>query len=425
MTRTTSSLWRHRDFMLLWAGETISHAGTSVGRIALPLVAVILLAATPFQMGLLTAAGMVAFLLVGLQAGAWLDRRARRPVMLAADIARGVLVLTIPLAWWADVLTFGHLLVVALLVGVATVFFDVAYQSYLPSLVGRDLLVDGNSKLESSRAVSEVGGPPVGGLLVQVLGAANAVVADAVGYFASAAALAAIKAEEPPPPPATHARMRTQIAEGLRFVLGHRLLRPITACTATSNLFGGVNAAVIVLFMVHDLGLSAGTIGLLFAAGGVGGVVGAMTSSWCARRVGQARIVWLSLVVAMPFGLLIPLAEPGWRVWLILVAEAAFGFGVVVYNVAQVSFRQAICPDRLLGRMNASVRFMVFGTAPIGGLLGGVLGEVIGVRGTLWIAALGGMAAVAWVLLSPLRTMRDMPLADPEPDPEPAVHAGP
>ena len=413
MTRTRSSLWRHRDFMLLWAGETISHAGTSVGRIALPLVAVILLSATPFQMGLLTAAGMLAFLLVGLQAGAWLDRRARRPVMLAADVARGFLVLTVPLAWWADMLTFGHVLVVALLVGVATVFFDVAYQSYLPSLVGRDLLVDGNGKLEASRAVSEVGGPPFGGALVQLLGAAIAVVADAVGYFASAVALASIRTEEPPPAPATHPRMRTQIAEGLRFVLGHPLLRPITACTATSNLFSGVQAAVLMLFLVRELGLSAGTIGLLFAAGGVGGVAGAMASGWCARRVGQARIVWLSLVVAMPFGLLIPLAEPGWRVGLIVLAEAAFGFGVVVYNVAQVSFRQAICPDRLLGRMNASVRFMVFGTAPIGGLLGGVLGEVVGLRATLWIAALGVLVAVGWVLASPLRTMRDMPALDP------------
>lgn len=423
MNREDTSLWRHRDFMLLWAGETISHAGTSVGRIALPLVAVTALAATPFQMGLLTAAGMLAFLLVGLQAGAWLDRRARRPVMLAADIARGLLVLTVPLAWWADVLTFGHLLVVALLVGVATVFFDVAYQSYLPSLVGRGLLVEGNGKLESTRAVSEVGGPPVGGLLVQLLGAANAVVADAVGYFASAAALSAIRTPEPAPEPARHARLRTQIAEGLRFVLRHPLLRPITACTSTFNLFGGVQAAVIVLFLVHELSLSAGVIGLLFAAGGIGGVLGGVLSGRLARRFGQARIVWLSVLVTAPFGLLIPLAEPGWRLGLIVVAEIALGVGVVTYNVAQVSFRQAICPDRLLGRMNASIRFLVFGTAPLGGLLGGVLGEVIGLRPTMWVAMAGQLASVAWVLASPLRGMRDMPPA-PDHD-EPATELSP
>jgi MFS family permease len=409
MSTGTPSLWRHRDFMLLWGGETISHAGTAVGQIALPLVAVTALAATPFEMGLLVSAGMLAFLLVGLQAGAWLDRRPRRPVMIAADIARGLLVLTVPLAWWAGVLTLAQLLVVALLVGVATVFFDVAYQSYLPTLVGRELLVQGNGKLESTRAISHMAGPPVGGGLVQLLGAANAVVADSVGYFASAIALSGIRTQEPPPQPAAHTRMRTQIAEGLRFVLRHPLLRPITSCTATFNLFGGVQAAVILLFMVHDLGLSAGVIGLVFAAGGVGGVVGGVISGWVARRVGQARIVWLSVLITAPFGLLVPLAEPGWRVGLIVVAEFMLGVGVVLYNVAQVSFRQAICPDRLLSRMNASVRFLVFGTAPLGGLLGGVLGEVVGLRGTLWVAMIGELASVVWVLASPLRGMRDMP----------------
>lgn len=408
-----TSLWRHRDFLLLWAGETISHAGTSVGRLALPLVAVTVLAATPFQMGLLTSAGMLAFLLVGLQAGAWLDRRARRPVMLAADIARGLLVLTVPLTWWMGILTFGQLLVVTLLVGVATVFFDVAYQSYLPSLVGREVLVDGNSKLESTRAISEVGGPPLGGGLVQFLGAANAVMADALGYFASAAMLSAIRTEEPRLAAQPQTRLRSQIAEGLRFVVGHPLLRPITLCTATFNVFGGVQTAVLMLFLVRELGLSAGAIGLLFAAGGLGGVLGALTSGWFARRLGQARIVWLSVLVTAPFGLLIPLAQPDWRLVFIVIAEITLGIGVVTYNVAQVSFRQAICPDRLLGRMNASVRFLVFGTAPVGGLLGGLLGEAVGLRGTVWVAMLGQVAAVTWVLASPLRRLRDLP---PAPD---------
>ncbi|HEY0638959.1 MAG TPA: MFS transporter [Pseudonocardiaceae bacterium] len=407
--RATPSLWRHRDFMLLWAGETVSHAGTAVGRIALPLLAATTLAATPFEMGLLTAAGMLAFLLVGLQAGAWLDRVPRRPVMLAADVARGLLALTVPLAWWAGVLTLAQVLVVALLIGVATVFFDVAYQSYLPSLVGRQVLVDGNSKLESTRAVSEVAGPPVGGGLVQWLGAANTVLADAVGYFASAAALAAIRTPEPPPEPATHARLRSQIAEGLRFVGTHPLLRPIVSCTATFNFFGSIQAAVVVLFLVRELGLSAGTVGLLFAAGGIGGVVGAMIAGRVGRLVGQARIIWLSVLVTAPFALLIPLGAPGWRLALIVVGEIALGVGVVLYNVAQVSFRQAICPDRLLGRMNASVRFIVFGTAPLGGLVGGVLGETIGVHGALWVGVGGEVLAVAWVLFSPLRTMRDLP----------------
>ena len=413
MAQGRTSLWRHRDFMLLWSGETVSHFGTAVSAIALPLVAVTTLAVTPFQMGLLTAAETAAFLLVGLPAGAWLDRLRRRPVMLAADVARGVLLASIPLAWWAGVLTFGQMLVVALLTGLATVFFDVAYQSYLPSLVGRDVLIEGNSKLESTRSLSHIAGPAIGGGLVQLLGATTAVLVDAVSYLVSAAALAGVRTAEPQPAPTEHQRLRSQIAEGLRFVLRHPLLRPITACTGTFNFFNGIQAAVIVLFLARELGLSPGTIGLLFTAGGIGGLLGAITSAWCARRFGQARIIWLSTLVTAPFGLLIPLAQPDWRIVLIFVADVIIGYGVVVYNVAQVSFRQAICPDRLLGRMNASIRFLVWGTLPLGSLVGGVLGEWLGVRGALWVAMGGQVLGVLWVLLSPLRTMRDLPTEEP------------
>lgn len=415
------TLWRHRDFRLLWAGETVSHFGTAVSAIALPLIAVTTLAVTPFQMGLLTAAETLAFLLVGLPAGAWLDRMRRRPVMLAADLMRAVLLASIPLAWWLDLLSLEQLLVVALLTGVATVFFDVGYQSYLPSLVGRQVLVEGNSKLESTRSLAHVTGPALGGGLVQLLGATMAIVVDAVSYLVSAVALGAVRSPEPVPEPARHTRLRSQIAEGLRFVLHHPLLRPITGCTGTANLFGGIHTAAIVLFLARELGLSAGTIGLLFAAGGVGGLLGAVTASWWAKRVGQARIIWLSILLTSPFGLLIPLAEAGWRVGLIFVAEVMIGYGVVVYNVAQVSFRQAICPDRLLGRMNASVRFLVWGTMPLGGLLGGLLGEWLGVRGALWVGMIGQALAVVWVLASPLRTMRDLPQPE-EPQPQPVHH---
>jgi MFS family permease len=408
-TQSRTSLWRHRDFTLLWGGETVSHFGTAVSMVALPLVAVTTLAVTPLQMGLLTSAETAAFLLVGLPAGAWLDRMRRRPVMLVADVARAALLASIPLAWWAGQLTIGQLLVVALLVGLATVFFDVAYQSYLPSLVGREVLIEGNSKLESTRSLAQITGPAIGGGLVQLLSATTAVLVDAVSYLVSAASLAMVRTAEPAPEPARHQRLRTQIAEGLRFVLGHRLLRPITGCTGTSNFFSGVLGAVIMLFLARELGLAPGTIGLLFTAGGVGGLLGAVTSAWCARTVGQARIIWLSLVVTAPFGLLVPLAQADWRVAFIVVGDVMIGYGVVAYNVAQVSFRQAICPHRLLGRMNASIRFLVWGTLPLGGLVGGVLGEWLGVRGTLWVAMTGQLVAVLWVLASPLRTMRDLP----------------
>jgi predicted MFS family arabinose efflux permease len=410
-TAPSRSLWRHRDFMLLWGGETVSQAGTQVSLLALPLVAVTTLAVTPFQMGLLASAETLAFLLVGLPAGAWLDRMRRRPVMLTADVVRGVLLLSVPLAWWAGVLTFAQLVVVALLVGLATVFFDVAYQSYLPSLIGRTALVDGNGKLESTRSLAQIGGPAMGGGLVQLLGATTAVVVDSVSYFLSALALGVIRTREPEPEPAEHPRLRSQIAEGLRFVLRHPLLRPITACTGTSNFFSGVGFAVEMIFMVRILGLSAGAIGLLLTGGGIGGVLGAVTTLWWTRRVGQARTIWLVGVLTFPAAVLVPLAEPGWRISLIFISGLFVGYGVVVYNVAQVSFRQAITPDRLLGRMNASVRFLVWGTLPLGGFVGGVLGEWIGIRETLWVAATGQVLALLWVIASPLRTMRDLPQA--------------
>ncbi|HEY3261142.1 MAG TPA: MFS transporter [Pseudonocardiaceae bacterium] len=414
MARARTSLWRHRDFTLLWGGETVSHFGTAVSAIALPLVAVTTLAVTPFQMGLLTMAETAAFLLVGLPAGAWVDRMRRRPVMLTADLARAVLLASIPLAWWAGLLTFEQMLVVALLTGLATVFFDVAYQAYLPSLVGREVLVEGNSKLQATQSLSQITGPAIGGGLVQLLGATTAVLVDAVSYLVSAVALAGVRTVEPAREPAEQGgNLRTQIAEGLRYVLRHPLLRPITCSTGTFNFFNGIQNAVIVLFLARVLGLAPGTIGLLFTAGGIGGLLGAITSAWAARRFGQARVIWLSVLVTAPFGLLIPVAQADWRIALIFIADVAIGYGVVVYNVAQVSFRQAICPDRLLGRMNASIRFLVWGTLPLGALVGGLLGEWLGVRGALWVAMGGQILAVLWVLGSPLRTMRDLPTEQP------------
>jgi MFS family permease len=412
MTTGRATLWRHRDFLLLWTGETVSQVGTMVGQLAVPLVAATALAATPWEMGLLTAATTAAFLVVGLPAGALLDRVRRRPVMIAADLARFALLGSLPLAWWLDLLSFGQLLVVALLGGVATVFFDVAYQSVLPSVVGREGLVDGNTKLESTRAGAHAAGPALGGGLVQLVGAANAVLLDAVSFLISAAALARMRAPEQAPPRSGRS-LRTEIGEGLRYVLGHRLLRAITACTGTANLFGGAMMAVQVLYLATELDLPAGAVGLVLSAAGVAGVAGAVTAGWWIRRLGQARVVVWALLVTGPLLLLVATGSPVW----FAVGLAAESYGAVLYNVAQVSFRQAICPDRLLGRMNASIRFLVWGTIPLGGLLGGALGELLGLRATLLVAAVGTMLAPAWVLLSPLRRLRDLPDAE-EPDTE-------
>lgn len=405
------SLWFHRDFRRLWAGDTASQFGTFTSRTVLPVLAATALAASPLEMGLLTAAENAAFLLLGLPAGVWVDRMRRRNLMVRADLMRGTLLLSLPVAWWLDVLTLPQLLVTALLVSVCTLFFDVAYQSYLPSLVGRARLVEGNAKLQASQAVANVTGPGIAGALAQALGAANAVTAVGFGYVTSAAFLRRIRADEPAPPPRDGTRLRAQVAEGLRFVFGNTTLRAITLCTASGNFAGGAFTAVEVLFLTRTVGLTPAGVGAVLAAGGVGGVAGALTAGWWTRWAGQARAVWVVPLLTWPAQLLIALAAPGWRAVLAGAGLAVAGYGIVVYNVAQVSYRQAVCPDRLLGRMNASVRFVVWGTLPVGGLLGGVLGELIGVPATVWITCSALSVAGLWVVFSPLRTMRDVPAA--------------
>lgn len=403
------SLFFHADFRRLWAGDTASQVGAFAGHTVIPLLAATVLAATPFQMGLLTAAETIAFLIIGLPAGVWVDRMRRRVLMLRADFVRAALLFTVPLAWWAGVLSLTQLIIVATLVGVATVFFDVAYQSYLPSLVGREHLLEGNAKLQASQSVAFLTGPGIGGGLVQLAGAANAVLMTGVGFLTSALCLLRIRTVEEVPEQHEEAKLLPQIAEGLRFVFKDPALRSIVACTGTCNLFNGAFTAVQILFLNRTLGLPPAAVGIVLAIGGVGGIVGAVFAGRITARLGQARSIWLVPLLTWPLQLLIPLAEPGWMVALIPGALLFTGFGIIIYNVAQVSYRQAVCPDRLLGRMNASVRFIVWGMLPLGGLLGGALGETIGIRATVWFAIIGESAAVLWVVFSPIRKLRDLP----------------
>lgn len=408
------TLWRHRDFLLLWAGESVAQVGIMISHLALPLLAATALGATPWEMGLLVAAERGAFLLVGLPAGVLLDRVRRLPVMIGANLARCVLIGSIPLAWVAGVLTFAQLLVVALLAGVATVLFDVGYQSVLPAVVGRSGLVEGNAKLESTRAAAEAAGPALGGGLVQLAGAATAVFLDAIGYLVSAAFLTRMRTRETVAAPDPDRSLRAEMSEGLRYVLRHPLLRPIALCTGTANLFSGVLAAVTVLFLARELGQPPAVVGLVLAAGSAGGVLGAFTAGLWIRRLGQGRTIVTALLVTGPVAFVLPLATAGPGLAWFALGMAAVAYGGVVYNVAQVSFRQAVCPDHLLGRMNASIRFLVWGTIPFGGLLGGALGELIGLRATVLVTAVGMVLCPVWVLASPLRRLRDLPDAVPQ-----------
>ncbi|MEU7987620.1 MFS transporter [Streptosporangium canum] len=406
---TPPSLFRHRNFMLLFSADTISQFGTQISLLALPLVAVLALGASEFETGLLIAAETAAFLLVGLPAGVWVDRMRRRRILIAADLVRGALLASVPITWWLGALTLPHLYGVALGMGLATVFFDIAYQSYLPTLVGRDQLVDGNAKLEIVRSAAGVAGPGAGGGLIQVLTAPVAVLADAVSFLGSALFLWRIDAVEQTPDPAERRGLLKEIGEGLRFVATHRILRMIAASTATANFTGGMLAAVEMIFLTRVLGLSPGAIGLLFSAAALGGLVGAAIVGTVGRRAGTARTIWLSILATGPFMLLVPLSGPGWGTSLFAIGMFMNGVGVVLYNVSQVSFRQSVTPEHMLGRMNATMRFVVWGTLPLGGLAGGVLGEIFGARTTLWISVVLALLAVVPLLLSPLRTMRDLP----------------
>ncbi len=423
MTAPRPSLWHHRDFLRLWVGDSISQIGTAVSLIALPLLAIKVLDATPFEVGLLTTFETAAFLLVGLPAGAWVDRLRRRNVLIVTDIGRAALLGSLPLAWYFDLLTLPQLYLVALVTGVLTVFFDVSYQSYLPSLVGRDYLVEGNAKLEASRAVAQIAGPSIGGGLVQWLTAPYAIVVDALSYLWSAVWVGAISSREERPQKAPDRHLGREIREGLSFVLRHRLLRAITATTGMSNLFSTIlnTAFIIVLADQAQLDLSAGTIGLVFTVGSVGGLLGAVVAERVARRVGQGITIWLSILVSAPFALVTPLVQQGWVLWIVAACWAVIGFFVVIYNVTQVSFRQGLCPERLLGRMNATIRFLVWGTMPLGGFIGGVLGSTIGVRATMWVGAIGMALSFLPAFLSPLRTMRELPTSY---DAEAAVRPG-
>ncbi len=400
----------HRDFRLLWGGETVSELGSQVSLLAIPLLAVRTLHATTFEMGLLTAASTAAFLVVGLPAGVWLDRVRRRRAMVWADLGRVLALGSVPVAYTIGRLTLAQLFVVTLASGILTVFFDVAYQSYLPTLVGREHVVEGNAKLTGSAQVAAVAGPSVAGGLVQAIGGSRAVAVDSVSFLVSAVAVAAIDVPEPKPevPAEGHPKLVHDIAEGLRFVFGNALLRAIAATTATSNLFSGIAAAVEIVFLVRAVHASPGVIGLLFTMGGIGGVLGAFAAGPIARRLGGARATIVGIAGNLG-GLLIPLTMPGAGLLFFGFGLMIVGFSVVIYNVNQVSFRQRFCPDRLLGRMNATMRFVVWGVLPVGALIGGVLGSVAGLRPTLWIGAVGEVLAGIWLLASPMRTMRDFP----------------
>ena len=406
------ALWRDRDFRRFWIGQAVYSMGDEISALALPLIAVLTLGASATQMGIINALGYLPFLLVGLQAGVWVDRMRRRQILIWGDVGQGALLLTIPAAATLGILRIEQIYVIALLIGAINVVASVAQQSFLPSLVQRRHLPAANSRLEATRSVTGIVGPGVAGFLVQILTAPIAILVNAVTLGVSATLLGSMRTKEPPlPPDAGRGGMRAQVAEGLGIVLRHPLLRPLMSCGMTHNFFRRMFEAIFVLYLVSELGVDPALLGLIIAAGGPGALLGALAAVRVARRIGVGpTIVWAQVLTGIAC-LATPLAGgPIWLAALILATgEFLLGIARTMFNITQLSLRQAITPDRLQGRVNATMRFMMWGVTPLGALSGGLLGTAIGLRPALFIGAVGVLVAFAWVGFTEVGRLRDQP----------------
>jgi MFS family permease len=411
MVRTKQSLWRDQRFMKLWTGQTISEMGSTVTREAIPFVALLVLGATPVQMGFLAATFTAPVLVVGLVAGVVVDRLRRRPVLILSDLARAVLVGTIPLAALLGVLHVWHLFVIAATVGVLNVLFDVAYQSFLPNLVGRANVADANAKMGVSASVAEVTAPGVAGALVQVLSAPLAIAIDACSYLASAFLIGMVRFEEPARLPHKQPRIWNDMAEGLRVVWRHPLLRAFAGSAATRSFFGNFFAALYGLYAIRDLGLGPAAIGITVAFGGAGDLVGAFLVGRLVRTNAVGRVLCGALLFGGAISLCMPFIHgPALVAVAVLMAVQFFGDAArSLYDVIVLSVQQAITPDHLMGRVNATMQLFAFGMAPFGALAGGFLGSALGVRQTVAVAVFGGMLGLVWLYFSPVRSLKALP----------------
>ena len=401
-------LWRHPDFLRLWSAQTVSQFGSQVSQLALPLAAILVLDASAFEVALLGTVEFLPFLLFALPAGVWVDRLRRKPILVLGDLGRAVALASVPLAYAFDALTIWELYAVGFLVGVCTVFFDVAYQSYLPSLVDRSQLVDGNSKLEVSRSGAALAGPGLAGALIGAVTAPYAILLDAVSFLASAGLVLRIRRAEPLPEPTAKPSMRRELVEGLRYLLGHRFWRPLAVTVALSNFFNTLAFSIFLVYAVRQLDLSAALIGLVLGVGNVGWLLGAVAANRLSARLGVGLTLVGSAMVFGPALLLVPAAPQSQPIPFIVVALILASFAGIVFNVTGLSFQQAVTPDRLLGRLNATRRFIVWGVIPLGSLAGGALASLIGLRPTLWVGAIGGSLSFLPLLFSPVRSIGPM-----------------
>jgi MFS family permease len=412
LRRPTGALWSNADFLNLWTGQSISEVGSQISQLAIPIVAAVALHASALVFSLLAVFGFLPFILFALPAGAWVDRMRRRRILIVGDAARAFLLATIPVAYALGILTIWQLLIVQFVVGIFTVFFDVAYQSYLPQLVHRDHLIDGNSKLQLTVSIAQVAGPSLSGGLIAAITAPYAIVADAISFVISTVFLTRIRKVEYLPERAEGAakpRMWPEVKEGLNWIVRNPYLRRIAVCTGSSNFFGSVGFAIFVLYALRVLHLPPWQIGLVFGASSVGAIIGALIVNRIQKAIGVGPAIIAMSVLFSTAGILVPIAPKSFPLPLVIASFFVTQFAGVAYNITQVSLRQAITPERLQGRMNAAMRWIVWGTIPLGTLAGGALATVFSLRTALFVGAIGDLPTFLWVLFSPLRGMREMP----------------
>jgi len=409
-TADVAPLSRNRAFRLLWLGEGVSVLGNATSFVLLPLLAVIAFDAGPGWMGALATAAWLPWLLIGLPAGAWVDGLPARGVMIAADLVSFVAYVSVPVAWWLDVLTLAQLLLVALVGGAATVFFRTAYSAFLPQVVESEHLEAANGRLFGTESAMQIAGPGVGGLLAQWFSAAFGILLDALSFLFSAACLWRIRPRSDAPViAAPTTSLRTRIAEGVGFVRRDRYLPWLTGIGGLANLGHTGMGALLVLFLVRDLELDPSGIGLVMAIGSSGGLLGAMIATRISRRIGSGHASTLFMLGAGFPCLLVPFAGPGTGVVLVPAGLFLAGMFVVAGNVIRGAWRQRYVPVRLMGRVVTTTQLVNFGTMPVGGLLAGGLGTTVGVRETIAVMAVVILASSLLFLLSPLRGLRDLP----------------
>jgi MFS family permease len=403
---------RNPGFLWLWGGQTVSIFGEQFTSLAIPVLAVTLLHAVAWQMGVLNAASTAAFLVVGLPAGAWVDRWMKRRVMITADVVRTVVLAIIPILWFTGHLEIWQLFIIVAIYGVASVFFDVSYQSYIPLLVRSEQVGPANSTLEATAQVARIGGPGIAGALLTVVSAPGLIIADSLSYVVSFLSLWRIKDHEVPADVTKRQPLHKEIAEGVRFVAGQPLIRSVAGTTATSNFFSTLAFTLFPIFALRTLDIGSLGLGVTLSAGAIGGLLGALATPKLAKWIGEGRVIVVSAFVSGAVFILVPLAiffhGPSAVVEL-SIGEFITSFCILVYNITQVTLRQRLCPPRLLGRMNASIRCLVWGVMPIAALVSGWLGGTIGILPTMWVGFAGGVLAGFWVLFSPLPRLRSLP----------------